>query len=158
MAPLAHQADVTVHAYACGAYIPRIHLQEAVAPFALENLGCAGNETRLVDCPVDDGSGEDDYYDPTYRDYTNSAVCDPYRGSFAEVACGTDTGAGVSASTHAMRHRYHHTSHASASPQTSMYLVLPVCTLPSNRHGQVEHRRHVNAWTGSLQDAGNLVL
>lgn len=52
-------------------------LKEEVAPFVMENLGCSGNEARLVDCPAFNGTqdpaltfsptttdyGPDDYYD-----------------------------------------------------------------------------------------------
>eukprot|EP00892_Ulva_mutabilis_P007287 jgi/Ulvmu1/4930/UM204_0001.1 len=64
-----------------------------VAPFVLENLGCAGSESRLVDCPVfeeADTDGQNDY-SYRFRDYTNSAECDPFAGTFSQVACGTST-------------------------------------------------------------------
>eukprot|EP00892_Ulva_mutabilis_P004523 jgi/Ulvmu1/2442/UM135_0002.1 len=60
-----------------------------VAPFALENLGCAGNESRLVDCPVeafDDTYSSYEYF--RFQDY-NDENCDPFRGTFARIACGT---------------------------------------------------------------------
>lgn len=60
-------------------------------PFALENLGCVGNETRLVDCPVfgSETDVQDDIPFPyqTYE-YSNPLSCDPYCGQFARVACG----------------------------------------------------------------------
>eukprot|EP00892_Ulva_mutabilis_P007292 jgi/Ulvmu1/4935/UM204_0007.1 len=70
---------------------------EVAAPFALENLGCTGDESRLVDCPVFVAEENTDYapYDYRFREYTNSAACDPFAGTFAEVACGTSTLAGA---------------------------------------------------------------
>lgn len=55
-------------------------MQEVLAPFALANPGCAGNETRLVDCPVQ-MSTQDDSGD------INTAVCDPFFDTFAFVEC-----------------------------------------------------------------------
>ena len=80
----------------CGVY-SSTPVQDVVAPFALENLGCSGNETRLLDCPiavplaegVDTGS---------FNDYTQ-AVCDPYRENFVRVACGSSQDAGAPIST-----------------------------------------------------------
>ena len=65
-------------------------LQEALVPFALENLGCRGDESRLVDCRVRDPSQDDSLPQADYRfkDYSESASCDPYSGTFAAVACG----------------------------------------------------------------------
>ena len=75
-----------------------------MAPFVLENLGCNGDEARLVDCPVVvDGliryfSG---YFNDFTSEYQNAGICDPFAadgGTFARVACGTITSAGVLAS------------------------------------------------------------
>ena len=86
-------------------------LQEIVAPFALENLGCTGTEARLLDCPVADSDEETpapEYdYNYRFRDYTNSATCDPFAGSFAEVACGTSDAAGVFQPALALTHTSH---------------------------------------------------
>jgi len=64
-------------------------VQAIVAPFALENLGCRGVEERLLDCPVaersDYGSEFNIASDPDY--YTLDS-CDPFTGSYAQVACG----------------------------------------------------------------------
>lgn len=72
-------------------------MQDIIAPFVLENLACAGTETRLLDCPVsrvdrssptaDDGSEE--FYDLDYND----ARCGAELGSrsYAFVACGPST-------------------------------------------------------------------
>ena len=76
-----------------------------MAPFVLENLGCSGDEARLVDCPVFDSDSAssstptNDYgsYD-YFRDYTNSGTCDPTMaggGTFARIACGTSSAAGM---------------------------------------------------------------
>ena len=73
-------------------------MQEELAPFALGNLRCAGDEPRLVDCPVFDPA-QDVAADgqPDYDDYgTRTSICDPYQGTFARVACGT----GETASTY----------------------------------------------------------
>ena len=79
-------------------------MQEVVAPFLLENLGCSGNEARLVDCPVVVNGlrsyFSNDYYDVD-SDYQNAGICDPFAadgGTFARVACGTISSAGVLAS------------------------------------------------------------
>lgn len=86
------------------------HVQVEVAPFVLEQLGCFGNESRLVDCPAYDGTpdpgldveGSYDYY---YRyigvfdydrgdyffEFPNDGECDPFRAAYARVACGTLT-------------------------------------------------------------------
>lgn len=67
-------------------------------PFAVGNLGCSGEEDRLLDCPgADDvpiisrGIFPEDYgfYDP------NPGTCDPFSGTYAFVACGTETARGV---------------------------------------------------------------
>lgn len=73
-----------------------IRLQEEIAPFALENFRCQGNEIHLADCPVQDpaepeNGRESDY---SFRDY-NEDACDPFLGPFATVACGTSTSAGT---------------------------------------------------------------
>ena len=71
-----------------------------MAPFVLENLGCSGDEARLVDCPVfvsDTATPTSDNGD-YFRDYTNSETCDPTAGgggTFARVACGTSSSAGL---------------------------------------------------------------
>lgn len=71
-------------------------LQEIIAPFALENLGCLGTETRLLDCPVaNETIGDDDDYNYRYSEYTSPADCDPFSGTFAQVSCGTSEVAGV---------------------------------------------------------------
>ena len=67
-------------------------LQGIVAPFVLENLGCIGNETQLVDCPVATGD------DVGSSDEDGGGTCDPFRGNggtFVRVACGTSTAAGA---------------------------------------------------------------
>lgn len=76
------------------------NVQDIVAPFALENLGCSGNESRLVDCPV----VESDDVDPEggrgfVAGTDNPAVCDPYIGTFTTIICGTKEAAGA-------RHRH----------------------------------------------------
>ena len=76
--------------------------QEVVAPFVLENLGCSGDEARLLDCPVFDSDTatpavDDSIYDYS-RDSINSGTCDPFAGgggTFARVACGTSSSAGL---------------------------------------------------------------
>lgn len=68
-------------------------LQALSVPFVLENLGCTGRETRLVDCPVDEGDGLD--YTPFPYDYSNPGLCGPYLNTFARIACGGSTSAGV---------------------------------------------------------------
>ena len=78
--------------YVRGGMCSSVPVQDVVAPFALENLGCSGNETRLVDCPVAVPPAEGDY---SFYDY-GQAVCDPYRGTFARVACGSSQDAGAS--------------------------------------------------------------
>lgn len=77
-------------------------MQEVLAPFVIENLGCAGDEATLLDCPVaavaDGARGAERYlYDDQGPD-----GCAPFRasrtdslaGSFAFVACSLGT-AGV---------------------------------------------------------------
>ena len=73
-------------------------MQEVVAPFVLENLGCSGTEERLVDCPVVADTEPRDYSFDYFRDYSNSEVCDPFAaggGTFARIACGTSSTAGA---------------------------------------------------------------
>ena len=73
--------------------------QEVLAPFALENLGCSGDEARLVDCPVFDSDAATTFDNSDYfGDNTNSRTCDPTAGgggTFARVACGTSSSAGL---------------------------------------------------------------
>lgn len=75
----------------------RCRVQDELAPFALENLGCIGNESRLTDCPAFDptqdvsAEGQLDYDDIDYG--TQTSICDPYQGTFARVACGTSEAA-----------------------------------------------------------------
>ena len=89
-------------AESCVTYDTLSRTQEVVAPFVLENLGCSGDEARLMDCPVFDSDiatptiayENDDYL----RDYSNSATCDPFLargGTYARVACGTSSSAGL---------------------------------------------------------------
>lgn len=63
-------------------------VQQFQAPFVLENIGCAGNEDRLTDCPVEQGDYEDTYVQSYYE--TPQIRCEPFRQSFAFVACGAD--------------------------------------------------------------------
>lgn len=78
-----------------------VFIQEELAPFAMENPGCLGNETRLMDCPefdpTQDGLSADyDYrFFELFRDYSNTQPCDPYSGTFATVACGLGDAAGT---------------------------------------------------------------
>lgn len=77
---------------------PQLHLlQDTAVPFALENLGCAGTETRLLDCPVVGRNADDSQGGLNVRDYdySNPSDCDPFSGTFAEIACGTSGAAGV---------------------------------------------------------------
>lgn len=76
------------------------HLQEEVAPFVLGNLGCAGDEVSVLDCPA---GGIDDFT----RDYAfgvargrkffrvDETSCDPSVVSYAKVACGMEELAGA---------------------------------------------------------------
>lgn len=59
--------------HAAGWYDKRSrNVQELVAPLALGNPGCSGNESRLVDCPVDD-SKDPEYYGFYFQsDYSRS--------------------------------------------------------------------------------------
>ena len=73
-------------------------LQEDVrAPFVLENLGCSGNEERLVDCP----EAMDEYVSAytleiDFRSYAQMArQCDVDVATYAYVACGTLTEQGA---------------------------------------------------------------
>lgn len=75
-------------------------MQDVVAPIVLDNLNCTGTEPRLVDCPA---PVEDDYnlfrpgfdYTYTYSYLVNSRSpgCDAVLGTYAVVACGTESGA-----------------------------------------------------------------
>lgn len=63
-----------------------------LVPFAVENLGCRGNESRLLDCPVEtlslsalEGAGS----------FNNTRICSPFFNTYAFVACGTETSAGA---------------------------------------------------------------
>lgn len=78
-----------------------LKLQEEIAPFALENLGCSGNESLLVDCPVFDprqpdidtySAGSFFEYDRLdyQKDFISPSACDPFRLSYARILCGTD--------------------------------------------------------------------
>ena len=75
-----------------------IRVQAVLAPFVLENLGCTGNESRLFDCPVadSDDDGPADYSADDYiEEYSNPATCDPFSDSYARIACGTSSAAGM---------------------------------------------------------------
>lgn len=64
-------------------------MQVELKPFALVNLGCLGNESRLVDCPVA-GSTPDD----GFTDYSSPDIsCDPYHDTYARIACGSSDAA-----------------------------------------------------------------
>lgn len=81
--------------HAAGRYDKRSrNVQELVAPFALGNPGCSGNESRLVDCPVDD-SKDPEYNGFYFQSDYNRGDCDPYAGTFAMIACGSDQVTGV---------------------------------------------------------------
>lgn len=54
-------------------------MQAVLAPFAVGAPGCAGDEARLVDCPVEVFKA---------ANATSGAPCDPYGDSYAFVACG----------------------------------------------------------------------
>ena len=91
-----------VTALSCITYDTWPCVQEVVAPFVLENLGCSGDEARLLDCPVFDSDTATPALDYSgydyFRDYTNSDICDPTAaggGTFARVACGTSSSAGL---------------------------------------------------------------
>ena len=47
-------------------------LQEVLAPFVLSNSGCSGNESRLVDCPVEASTRGS-----AARGTVNTQACDP---------------------------------------------------------------------------------
>lgn len=75
-------------------------LQEEVVPFVLENLGCAGNESSLLDCPASDYLEYERDYSPIgsrgrFRDSYYNDACDPYSATYAKVACGMSASAGV---------------------------------------------------------------
>jgi len=85
--------------------VTKHHVQEELVPFVLENLGCAGDENSLLECPIAipdyDESFVRDYDSPAagfrgsnYDEYTSN-LCDPYRGTRAKVACGMLDSAGV---------------------------------------------------------------
>lgn len=62
-----------------------LRLQEVEGVFRLAHPGCAGNETRLVDCPaVIEGDLETLIFE---------GMCDPSLDSYAFVACGNGTAA-----------------------------------------------------------------
>ena len=74
-------------------------------PFALENLGCTGNESSLLDCPATPDVEIDyrepynyDYYGPAYD--VNPGQCDPgaRESTYAFVACGGPATAGPATS------------------------------------------------------------
>lgn len=78
-------------------------VQEALAPFVLENVNCTGSESRLVDCPVATGVGLEliDYgadtgdYSYEYMQY-KPEFCDFRKGgTFTFIACGATSGPGV---------------------------------------------------------------
>lgn len=70
-------------------------MQVDLVPFVLENLGCVGDEMHLMDCPtaegVIEGNIDGDYVGLyNFAEYQpNSAICDPYRDTYARVACGS---------------------------------------------------------------------
>ena len=66
-----------------------ILVQDVLVPCALENLGCTGNETRLVDCPVATPPPDGENF---------AGACNPYIRSYARVTCGSsrDVGAPMS--------------------------------------------------------------
>lgn len=77
----------------------RASLQGILAPMVLENLGCTGDEARLVDCPGSQQSDLNDYgyitdYGYTYYGFRTDG-CDPLEPSYAFVACGNTTGPGA---------------------------------------------------------------
>ena len=67
-------------------------MQEVLAPFALANPGCTGNETRLVACPVQMATQDD-------RGDINTATCDPFFDTFAFVECRDATLSGTGAAS-----------------------------------------------------------
>ena len=79
-----------------------VAVQDGVeVPIVLENIGCSGNETRLVECPVEERIVPTQFYSIDYDfDYytRQAAYCDlDYTPApYAYVACGTITGQGVS--------------------------------------------------------------
>ena len=89
-------------ALSCMTYDTWYGTHEVVAPFVLENLGCSGDEARLLDCPVFDSDTVTPAYDSSgfdyFEDYINPETCDPIAGgggTFARVACGTSSSAGL---------------------------------------------------------------
>ena len=55
----------------------------------MENLGCRGNESRILDCPVEVVEITD------YNEYyANTGICSPFLNTYAFVACGTLSSAG----------------------------------------------------------------
>ena len=59
-------------------------------PLSVENLGCRGDESRLLDCPVQMVDITDTF------EYTfNTGICSPFSNTYAFVACGTLSSAGT---------------------------------------------------------------
>ena len=64
----------------------------------LGNLGCSGDEARLVDCPVVAHFPARDLDYDAYSQDSLSEVCDPFAadgGTFARIACGASSSTGV---------------------------------------------------------------
>ena len=71
-------------------------VQAIVAPFALENLGCTGLEERLLDCPVAERSDyRSEFNIASDPDYYTLDSCDPFTGSYVQVACGNSSAGGT---------------------------------------------------------------
>lgn len=63
-----------------------LSLQEVLAPFVVANLGCAGNETRLVDCPLQMANMRS-----SLRGTVSTHGCDYTKDAFTVIACGNGT-------------------------------------------------------------------
>lgn len=66
--------------------------QEVLVPLAVENLGCSGSESRLLDCPVEMLTLTEVQ---SSTSSVNRRACSPFSNTYAFVACGALSSQGM---------------------------------------------------------------